>query len=146
MAGILGWVGSTSLGRATAAPPAWSAQVIDTSPGGARRHERRPVALPAHLDPRHRFAGPAAPLRSRHAPSPGLDDVIIGLGRGPIRCGNEDANEPPSGLNAVLGLSSLEVGGYSAFVQMLRPLRALSPTRYRGAGRQTAATFAAGPL
>ena len=45
---------------------------------------------------------------------------LIGLGTGPIHCGSEQANAPPSGTNAVVGVP-LEVGVHSSvFVQMLQ--------------------------
>ena len=45
---------------------------------------------------------------------------LIGLGTGPIHCGSEQSNAPPSGTNAVFAVP-LEVGVYSSvFVQLLQ--------------------------
>ena len=49
----------------------------------------------------------------------GNDRFLIVLGDGGIRCGSENAGEPPPGRTAVFSISSVEVGTYSASTQMI---------------------------
>ena len=49
------------------------------------------------------------------------DANLIGVGDGPIRCGSEDDNDPPSGTNVAFSVPSFEAGAYSnVFVELYR--------------------------
>ena len=49
------------------------------------------------------------------------DAGLIALGDGPIHCGTENQQLPPSGDNVVISLPNLDVGDYgSVFVELLR--------------------------
>lgn len=44
---------------------------------------------------------------------------LIALGDGPIRCGTEDDNDPPSGTNAALSIPMFEAGDYTSVLVLI---------------------------
>jgi len=46
---------------------------------------------------------------------------LLGFGDGPLHCGSEQLNDPPSGRSIAIGLPSFDIGVYpDVFVQMFR--------------------------
>ena len=48
-----------------------------------------------------------------------MDVPLIGVGDGPIHCGSENDNDPPSGTSAAIAVPAFEVGAYTGvFVEL----------------------------